>query len=85
MTGPSVLVWLRPGAGLGNVTQQMVTVSLSNGSKQISACETESMFSRAVQDLTWSKAPLPVYIHFILWPRKSNSVALAAVGKSTTL
>lgn len=25
-----------------------------------------------------------MYIHFILWPWKSNSVALAAAGKSTT-
>lgn len=63
----------------------MVTVSLSNESQQVPACEGECVVSEAVQHLTWSTAPFPVYIHFILWPRKSNSVALAAAGRSTTL
>lgn len=62
----------------------MVTVSLSTEHKQVSACGAEWRASKAVQYLTWSKAPFPVHIHFILWPCKSHFMALATAGKSTT-
>ena len=65
----------------GSITKWTVTSSLNQENKQVSACETECILSWAVQYLTWSKAPFPVYIHFILWPCKSNSVVLTAVGK----
>lgn len=80
-----VLIWLGPSAAKGGAIKTMVTVSLSNACPQVSACRAECILSEAVQHWTGSKAPFPVYIHFILWPCKSYSEALAVVATSTTL
>lgn len=57
-------------------------MSLSNESPQVPACEAVHK-ARSCPALDLEHGPLPVYIHFILWPRKSNLVALAAAGRST--
>lgn len=43
--GLSVLVWPGPSVGRGGVPKQTGTVSLSNESKQVSACEAECILS----------------------------------------